>query len=304
MPTKRYRHSAAFVNGKLYIIGGRTLEVLPPDFLDELVHEIIEYDPSTDTWSTFMTLEDAYAPSDQTSFGRGGSIYVLGGYFANYETRNNFFSINVETKEILDLAPMKTKRGDANAVYYNNGGIEAVYIMGGFSVETTVAFCEPLFTAEKYVFKTNSWTDIDSLKNQRGDKAVVVLDDRILAIGGEDKHESLCTGESDVDPSSHAVVVDDVESYHPLDGEDAEWEVESDFIQFRFRTAAAVSEQTKTVYVFGGQLGYDPDCKCYKTSQDIFTYRDDNDHDHDGTPNRKMAAVVGAIVAFVTAFMM
>lgn len=294
MPSARYRHSAAFVNDKLYIIGGRTL-------VDEVVKDIIEYDPVKDTWSNFMPLEAKYAPSDQASFGRDGSIYILGGYYENYDTRDNFFSINIETKQILDLKPMNTKRGDAQAAYYHQKDIEAVYIMGGFTKETTKEFCEPLNDAEKYDFDTNTWTEIEPLKNQRGDKGVVVLNNKILAIGGEDKHESLCSGGSDVEASSHAIVVDDVESYNPLDGDEATWEVESDFIEFRFRTASAVSEQKQTVYIFGGQLAYDPACKCYKTSKDIFSYRDT--HDDSGTSCKKMAFVITIFVAFITALM-
>ncbi len=283
MPYEVYRHSAAFVDGKLYIIGGRTFNVDANDF-DELVKTIIVYDPMDGTkgsWSEFDTLDDAYAASDQSSFAKDGSIFTLGGYSAIYDTKNTFFSLNVETKEILDLAGMITKRGDANAVYYNYGDTDAVFAMGGFSSDTSTPFCEPLEEAEMYDFRTNKWTSIAPLVNQRGDKGTVQLNDRILAIGGEDKHESICSGTDEVDPSSHAVVVDDVESYNPQDGDDAVWKVESDFIETRFRSAAAVVKETDTVYVFGGQMAYDVNCECYKTSADVFMYRETHSHPHD-----------------------
>eukprot|EP00551_Chaetoceros_affinis_P000532 CAMPEP_0203656966 /NCGR_PEP_ID=MMETSP0088-20131115/43204_1 /ASSEMBLY_ACC=CAM_ASM_001087 /TAXON_ID=426623 /ORGANISM="Chaetoceros affinis, Strain CCMP159" /LENGTH=371 /DNA_ID=CAMNT_0050518113 /DNA_START=273 /DNA_END=1388 /DNA_ORIENTATION=+ len=301
MPAARYRHSAAHINGKLYIIGGRTLE-LTDDYFDQIPADILEYDPATNAWSTFDTLDPPYTLSDHASFARDGAIYVLGGYDINYDTRNAFFSIDIDTKQITDLAPMLTKRGDANAAYYNHDGMEAVFIMGGFSKETTLEFCEPLEEAEMYNFATKEWTEIAPLNNQRGDKGVVVLNNRILAIGGEDKHESLCSGTSDVLPSSHAIVVDDVETYNPLDGDDATWEVESDFAQFRFRTASAVYDETDTVYIFGGQLAYDPSCTCYKTSTDIYSYREVHDHPSSSS-SRTMAIVVGAVVGLVTAFM-
>lgn len=297
MPYQVYRHSAAYVDGKLYVIGGRTFNV-PDGNFDELVKTIIVYDPmdgDKGTWSQFDTLSDNYAASDHTSFGKGKSILTLGGYSADYGTKDSFFSYDIETKNIVDFRSMITKRGDANAVYYNSKDIESVFVMGGFTSETN--FCEPLKEAERYDFSTNEWTSIASLVNQRGDKGVVVLNDHILAIGGEDKHESICSGVDEVDPSSHAVVVDDVESYNPHDGDDAKWEVETDFTETRFRSAAAVSVETDTVYVFGGQMAYDVECECYKTSKDIFYYRDSSHSTDSSAIGKKVFKFVAGISA-------
>lgn len=307
MPFEMYRHTAVFVDGKLYVIGGRTFNLDESNF-DELIKEINVYDPKDGdkgTWTNFMSSSDAYAPyatSDQASFVKDKSIYILGGYFSDYETSDDVIALNIETKEIVPLDSMKKKRGDAQAAYYNQGGIEAIYMMGGFTSETSTAFCEPLFDAEKYDFATNTWSDINPLVNQRGDKGVVVLNEKILAIGGETKHESLC-GEGLVEPSSQAIVVDDVESYNPLDGDDAEWKIESDFIQFRFRSAVAVAEKLDTVYVFGGQLAYNADCKCYKTSNDIFSYREKHDHDPNSASGKKIAFALTVFVVLASTFL-
>lgn len=255
MPIARYRHSATFIDGKLYVIGGRTFDFANNDF-DALVKDIIVYDPKEGddgAWSTFLTLPLEYAASDHTSFARQGELYILGGYNnADYDARETFYKINLENKHVLTyLTPMTTKRGDAQAVYYNNGGIEAAYIMGGFTHEN--GFCEPLADAERYNFNTNTWTTIKPLLKERGDKGVVVLGKRIVAIGGEKKHESICQGVDVVDAASHAVVVDDVESYEPADGDNAEWHQEPDFIESRFRAAVAASEKLGEIYVFGGK---------------------------------------------------
>jgi N-acetylneuraminic acid mutarotase len=312
MPFEMYRHSAVFVDGKLYVIGGRTFNINEsnPDEsnYDELIKEINVYDPKAGdkgTWTNFMSSSDAYAPyatSDQASFAKDKSIYILGGYFSDYEVSDDVIALNIETKEIVPLDSMKKKRGDVQAAYYNQGGIEAIYMMGGFTSETSTPFCEPLFDAEKYDFATNTWSDIKPLVNQRGDKGVVVLNEKILAIGGETKHESLCSGGS-VEPSSQAIVVDDVESYNPLDGDDAEWKIESDFIQFRFRSAVAVAEKLDTVYVFGGQLAYNADCKCYKTSNDIFAYREKHDHDHNSASGKQIAFALTVFVVLASTFL-
>lgn len=303
MPFARYRHSAAFVDGKLYVIGGRTLDA--PTY-DELAKEIHVYDPKdgeNGSWKLFMTLTDEHTVSDQTSFARGGSIYILGGYQGNgdgYTTRDELISLNVETKEILSLASMITKRGDASAAYYNSGGIEAIYIMGGFTSKTN--FCEPLSEAEKYDFATNKWTTISPLVQERGDKGVVVLNDHILAIGGEDKHESICAGTDEgVDPSSHAIAVNDVESFNPQDGDDAKWEVEVDFNEFRFRSAAAVAKNLDTVFLFGGQMAFSDECNCYKTSKDIFYYREKHSHPNSSS-GRKISIAIAIVASLVTLF--
>ena len=252
MPSQRYRHGAAFVNGKLYLIGGRNLQ-------DDLIKEVIVYDAKDGdlgSWTTFMTFDDdAYVFSDLASFGHDGNIYVIGGYDQNYNAQDKVFTINVETKNIVNLESMGTKRGDAQAVYYNEGKVEGIYAVGGFT--DVNGFCDPLSHGEKYDFKMNKWTEIDHLENKRGDKGLVVIGEKILAIGGEAKHEAYCTDDqSSIDPSSYSVAVDDVETFNPQDGDDAEWHVESDFPSFRFRSAAAASEKLGKVYVFGGKSAY------------------------------------------------
>ena len=250
MPSERYRHGAAFVNGKLYLTGGRDLN-------DTIMEEVIEYDPKDGdlgSWKTLMTLEEDFQVSDHASFGKDGSIYVIGGYDKKYTAKSKVFTINVETKSIVDLEPMGTKRGDAQAVYYKEGKVEGIYAVGGFTHESVKEYCRPLSHAEKYDFKTNKWTEIDSLENERGDKGLVVINGKVLAIGGESKHETLCDETTSIEPSSHSIAVDDVESFNPQDGDEAEWHVESDFPSFRFRSAAAASEKLGKVYVFGGKF--------------------------------------------------
>jgi hypothetical protein len=289
MPYARYRHTASLVDGKVFIIGGRTL-------MDEVIKEIVVYDPIDDSWSSFMELPDDYAVSDHAAVVKDGYIYVMAGYDQVYNPKVKTFTINVQTKQILDLAPMQIKRGDASAVYYNKNGIEAIYIMGGFTDAND--WCAPITHGEKYNFKTNQWSGIPPLNHERGDKSVVVFEERILAIGGETKHDSYCAADSDLDPSSYSVAVDDVESFNPQDGDDAAWEVEFDFSTTRFRAVAAASTKFGKVYVFGGQADYDPSCQCYETSKDIFYFRD---HDSGGSVAKVGFAfgIVGVVVAML-----
>jgi len=155
------------------------------------------FDPETQSWSTFITLGDEYVASDHGSVVRGDKIYIFGGYGPNYTVKTKVFSIDAKTGTIDNLTPMLTKRGDVAALYYNHGNIDAAYVIGGFNDDND--YCAPLTTVERYNFESNTWTESSSdqinLGTARGDKAAVVMDKKILVIGGEDKHEdqvSLC----------------------------------------------------------------------------------------------------------------
>jgi hypothetical protein len=215
-----------------------------------------------------MTLSSEYVVSDQACVARKGKIYVMGGYDQNYNTMDETFAIDVEAKQVTSMASMPTKRGDASAVYLKEK--DTAYIMGGFSDAN--GWCSPLYEAEVYDFDRNKWDEIPELNHNRGDKAVVILDQKIYAIGGEEKHEDICESANDLDPSSHAVAVDDVESFDPFDN-DAEWVVESDFISYRFRAAAAAWEPTHAIYIFGGQKQYSKECDCYATDDSVHYFR-------------------------------
>ena len=55
----------------------------------------------------------------------------------------------------------------------------------------------------------------------------------IVTQQSHDEANSNCAADSDLDPSSYSVAVDDVESFNPQDGDDAAWEVEFDFVLAR-----------------------------------------------------------------------
>jgi len=263
LPIARYRHSAVTVNNQLFLIGGRNAS-------DDLIAEIDVFDPITSQWSTLMNLPESYEVSDNAAVGYNGTIFVSGGYNANYVASNSTFAIDVTSKVITDKAQMKKARGDAHAVTYSLEGREVAYIMGGFTHMN--GFCEPLKEAERYDFVKDEWVSIDSLKNKRGDKAITRLNCKILAIGGESKHPGICKNET-VSKDSQTIPVDDVESYNPSDT-DPEWRIETKLPNHYFRFAAAAVEKTDSVYVFGGQEAYSGDCDCYKTSNRIYALRD------------------------------
>lgn len=264
MKVPRYRHSAVIVNDNLYVIGGVDVE-------DNIINHIDVMDlTSHNSWQILRTLPTRHVTTDNTAIGYNQFIYILGGYDAFYNAQTTTLEYNTLTNEIIDKRPMHVSRGDASAVTYTfpNGSVRA-YIMGGFSHEND--FCHPLDKGEMYDFDTDTWTFIDSLTQHRGDKAVVMLRDTIYTIGGETKHEEMCT--NPIEPQSHAVTVPDIETYIVTEP-NAQWKVQADIPYHRFRAAAAAVESTSTVYLFGGQLEYNETCRCYPTSNVILAFRD------------------------------
>merc|ERR1712150_44443 len=195
------------------------------------------------------------------------------------------------TREIKEKSNMLVSRGDAQAVMYNplynlgknveNNGTPQAYIMGGFTHQNS--FCKPLYDGEQYDFVRDKWTQIDSLSRNRGDKAVVLLFDKIYTIGGETKHEYHCDElnvyNDSLEPESHTVTVPDIESYKITDV-DPEWIKETNLPFHRFRSAAAAVNSISTVFVFGGQDEHNAECECYKTSDVIVSFKDNSIETH------------------------
>jgi len=281
LPGFRSRHSAVTIGKKIFVIGGR-------DEQDNVLTDVLVFDSEVNTWFEFMTLDDKYASSDHASVVHEGEIYVFGGYDAGYGTKSTAFKINIEMKEITDLEPMEHTRGDIAAVTYDYGGVEGAFIIGGFSGENN--WCEPFPTVQLYNYDKKSWTTSHSLKSERGDKAAVVIDKTILAVGGEDKHEDYCSDTNVLDENDYSVAVDDVEALDPRKNDG--WAFKSKLPEIRFRASAALDEKSNTVYFFGGQKSHDSTCNCYKTASDIFVYEG-----HQGLGGGAVAGIaIGSIV--------
>lgn len=275
MPGPRYRHAAVEIYGKIYVVGGR-------DVADNLIPGIIVYDPATDDWSDLRLLPSQYQVSDNAALTYEGKLYVLGGYNAEYTAQKFLIEIDLTTQGIVQKDELITPRGDANAVTYQFAdGKTTAYIMGGFTHANE--FCAPLADAEEYDFINNEWTVIPDMNFKRGDKAVVVQDGRILAIGGERKEQDKCSADylaPEGEEGSGSILVDHVEYYDPRD-EEPIWKFDEALEEHRFRAAAVAVESTDSVFVFGGQSLYDNTCDCYPTSNTIFEYGHSDDHSHD-----------------------
>jgi len=224
-------------------------------------------------WTTYGDLEEDFVTSDLAGFEAPDSklAYFVGGYNLAYSALSTVFAIDtVNTTEsgflsVAEKAPLPTARGDLSAVsILTREGVAYALVTGGFSHEN--GFCEPLAATEYYNFDKGTWRAADDLKVARGDKALVVLEDVVYAIGGERQIANICLG-AEPEPGEETVPLQDVEYW---DAATDEWVQLEDLPRHRFRFAAIGYENK--IYAFGGQVAFSEDCQCFRTTDEVTVY--------------------------------
>lgn len=227
-----------------------------------------------DAWRSFELPEQYYA-SDLTGFPHGDMAYFAGGYDATYATfKDTVFAINTTASlasselVIVERASLRVGRGDVASVTNDDG--QYALVTGGFG--PTEDFCAPEKAVDLYSFENDTWAPVAPVPIGRSDNALVELNGLVFSIGGERQVEGLCdlSEQDQPEPGEQTIPVDDVVVF---DWTTRNWTVLSDLPQHRFRMAAVAVDEINTVYAFGGQTGYDPDCRCFRTSDDIIVYK-------------------------------
>jgi len=311
MPRPRYRHGSAVINNNgtlLCVLGGR-------DASDVMIAEIDCYNSHTQSWSTPSSLPNEHLLSDLAAFAYDapgssgddddddhdeGMMVIVGGYTGPYMATENVTLIkytisNENNGDITDVTytdgpRLIGKRGDVDVAIVS----DYVYVSGGYTHEDE--FAMPKNTVERIALidllspsssdnlsettttttTVTTWSNVDSLNQERGDKQLVGLNGRVYAMGGETKIDG-----SGMDAATEVLgrseVLDTVEVFDPnadVHGGLAEWRVLSDMPAQIFRFAAIDwqpnVDETGVIFVFGGQVGYDADdCKCFRTTDKV-----------------------------------
>jgi len=282
MPRARCRHASAVVGGRLCVFGGRDAE-------DALVSEVDCYDPEEDEWTTPATLPAEYTTSDHTAFVRGTDVYLVGGYNPDYTALGQVTVVDMSDPSSVRYGPGESlleERGDIDVAVLPDG---SVYVSGGFTHENSYA--KPHNTVERYDPDTGRWSPVDSLNDERGDKQLVSLNGKVYAIGGEAKVDITGVPADEVpDLGAISTVLDSVEVLDPEDdvhGGLAQWRSLGGMPTALFRFGAAEWEGEVTgeeggegesaddggyIFVFGGQVGYDADCECFRTTDQVMVF--------------------------------
>eukprot|EP00569_Conticribra_weissflogii_P019562 CAMPEP_0171422604 /NCGR_PEP_ID=MMETSP0881-20121228/1389_1 /TAXON_ID=67004 /ORGANISM="Thalassiosira weissflogii, Strain CCMP1336" /LENGTH=431 /DNA_ID=CAMNT_0011941271 /DNA_START=27 /DNA_END=1322 /DNA_ORIENTATION=- len=307
MPRKRARHASSVVKTGtvevLCVFGGR-------DEMDGMVAEVDCYDPTTNSWTTPITLTDQYLTSDCAAVTFGDSqVYLMGGYDANYTALDHVTILdmaNLSNIQITEGPILRTKRGDVDAEVIGS----SIYISGGFTHENDYA--SPHNSVERLeVSATNGnfqWTEADDLGQERGDKQLVTVDGKLYALGGETKVDVAGIPQEELPTlGEKSTILDTVEvlDVSAEGNEGAIWKPVDEMPAGLFRFAASAwegSDGEPVIFVFGGQIGYNADCECFATTDKVMVLELDHatlgghDHDHDNEDDKINGVVVTDII--------
>eukprot|EP00899_Mesostigma_viride_P005036 jgi/Mesvir1/14533/Mv25029-RA.1 len=227
MPEPRFRYGAAYLDGKIYLIGGfRDGDSFPEKCM-------LVYTVATDTWATGACTVDYHG--DTCAAAINGKLYVAGGYGEGYVISNVTEEYDPATGAWQRVADMPTPRGDLSCAAVDN----KLFVVGGYyDPSGTWRPDSFLPTVEFYDPRTGRWATGANMTRARGDKAIVVLDsNRMLVIGGETDTNGVAT----------LVPVNDVELYY---ADMDRWVPKAPLATARFRFGAAAVNGV--VFAFGG----------------------------------------------------
>jgi N-acetylneuraminic acid mutarotase len=173
MPTSRMSLSANEVDGKIYLIGGRTGGPSSIVALNEV------YDVANDSWTTKKPIH--YPVDTYASAVVDGKIYVIGGfeglyhgvpigYTQIYDPVTDKWSLGALLPEIVRHAAAGATTGTLAP--------KRIYVIGGGPDMVATNF------TQVYDPENNSWTMGAQMPTARGWLAVAVVNDLIYAIGG------------------------------------------------------------------------------------------------------------------------
>jgi N-acetylneuraminic acid mutarotase len=174
MPTKRSGMCATVVDGKIYVLGGRTGEQYSTVDLNEV------YDPETDTWTTKEPIP--YPVVGYASAVVDGKIFVLGGQDEYHDP------MNLDLTQIYDSETDMWSQGTpiptatvAAAAGMTEGTMapERIYVMGGDG-----GFFYPLDRNYVYDPQADVWNTGTAIPTPRINPAVAVVNDLVYVIGG------------------------------------------------------------------------------------------------------------------------
>ena len=244
MPTARYALSTSVVDGKIYAIGGGTMEG---------VFSIVEeYDPVADTWAKKADMPTARFTLSTSVV--DGKIYAIGGLSKEWNQRPMVEMYDPVADTWTKKADMLTA-GEFVSTSVVNGKL---YAIGGcFGIVT-------LARLEEYDPATDTWSTKADMPTARGHGlSTSVVNGKIYAIGGSSRTGSFWTG------------VSTVEEYDPATDT---WSTKADMPTTR--TYHSTSVVDGKIYVVGGQVYHDrfvmsPTVEEYDPATDTWTTRAD-----------------------------
>jgi N-acetylneuraminic acid mutarotase len=179
-PLSRSYHSAAVVNGKIYVMGGAGADNKP-------VGSVQVYDPATGTWAARANM-----PTPRALFGAGvvgGTIYAVGGTTRGLDKLAVVEAYDTARDTWTRKADMPTPRNALSTAAVDG----KVYAIGGWGMDRPeggwesldpTALATDFSTVEVYDPGTDTWATRPDMPTPRSHMTVSAHGAKIYAIGG------------------------------------------------------------------------------------------------------------------------
>lgn len=172
MPTPRTEISATILDGKIYVVGGKTK--------NEQTNIVEVYDPKLDKWSTDVSpLPIALDHSASDTY--NGKIYLVGGFIEDGGSRhaiNSLFIYDPVINKWKEGQPMLTSRAGLTAKFING----TLYAIGGSTGDNA----GQVNLNEAYDPKSNTWTLREPMPTARHHITSQFIDTKLYVIGGRE----------------------------------------------------------------------------------------------------------------------
>ncbi|MEM8778163.1 MAG: kelch repeat-containing protein, partial [Cyanobacteria bacterium P01_G01_bin.49] len=169
---------SAVVDGKLYMVGGKTN--------NGPINDVYVYDPGDsidagdDVWTTLPNGLPGSAVENPAVVSFDGQLYVFGGSTGPFSGAvNNAAVLDPDTNTWTSLASMPTARGGANAEVLDG----KIYVVGGLASDGS-----SLDTVETFDPVTGMWDTGTALQTRRDNPGAAVVDDLLYVFGGRTRN--------------------------------------------------------------------------------------------------------------------
>ena len=159
LPEEAGYMAAAVIDGKIYVVGGRT-------------HSTQVYDPATNSWSQLSPLPVMLTEHCAAAY--DGKIYVFGGNAIGFGYSNIVYEFDPVSDTWIEKSTVSETIIGASAATIG----DKIYVIGGLSPYTSPE------KVREYSPSTDSWQTLNDLPTPRGLAAVVAWQGKLHVIGG------------------------------------------------------------------------------------------------------------------------
>mmetsp|Transcript_10690 Transcript_10690/g.21294 ORF Transcript_10690/g.21294 Transcript_10690/m.21294 type:complete len:445 (+) Transcript_10690:114-1448(+) len=257
MPIAKYGHTATEVDGKIWVIGGRSRS----DNKDQIDHQVDIYDIKKDSWETIQNFGLATANGAAFSL-KSGSLYYAGGFDDSYTATDVVIKITttqLDKKMFVfnQVASLNVARGMVHAITTAEGAI----IAGG---ATGANPCKVVESIEEYIPGTSyeQWDLIEGFPSGNGahPSSLIKLGDEILAFTSVSNEKCL----KDDTPESVVQALNWKKK--------GDWYMHGDIVESRFYFSTIALPEVNAALTFGGTTFYEDECNCMKTVKTVSAY--------------------------------